>query len=458
MFALASVDAAVGVAAGLLVAAVVVAAVAFYLVRVVVVPLRKTALIADQLAGGRLDPRLVHTGLGEISRLGRSVNILGSSVGRGLGGLAQLVEAQTAMRRVAMLVARGVGPSEVFDAVTGELGRLIGADGANIVRFDGDESGVIVALWGWPGSLLPVGTRISLRGTSVSAAVLRTGRAARMDSYEDTNGPLATFLREQGIRSAVGAPIYVEGRLWGAATASMLRNEPLPSDAEARLADCTDLVATAIANAEARSELIDSRARLVLATDQTRRRIERDLHDGVQQRLLWLGLELRAAQEAVPDTLTEAHTRLSSVVDGLTAGIDELREISRGIHPTILTDRGLAAAVKALARRSRVAVEVDVRLRERPPEPVEAAAYYVIAESLANAAKHAEASLVRVAVTANDERLHVTLSDDGVGGADPARGTGLLGIRDRVHALGGTMHLDSPPGEGTTLDVALPLP
>ncbi|GAA2371585.1 GAF domain-containing sensor histidine kinase [Dactylosporangium salmoneum] len=458
MVGLASADAVVGAAAGLLVAALIVAAVASYLVRAVVVPLCKTALIADQLAGGRLDPRLVHTGLGEISRLGRSVNILGASVGRGLGGLAQLVEAQTAMRRVAMLVARGVGPSEVFDAVTGELGRLIGADGANIVRFDKDESGVIVALWGWPGPLLPVGTRISLQGASVSAAVRRTGRAARMDTYEDPLGPLATFLREQGIRSAVGAPIYVEGRLWGAATASMVRDEPLPSDAEARLADCTDLVATAIANAEARSELLDSRARLVLATDQTRRRIERDLHDGVQQRLLSLGLELRAAQEAVPDALTEARTRLSSVVDGLTAGIDELREISRGIHPTILTDRGLTAAVKALARRSGVAVELDVRLRERLPEPLEAAAYYVIAESLANAAKHAEASLVRVAVTVSGERLYVSLSDDGVGGADPARGTGLVGIRDRVHALGGTMHLDSPPGGGTTLDVALPLP
>ncbi|MFG2041768.1 histidine kinase [Dactylosporangium sp. NPDC048998] len=450
-------SAGVGVVMGLLVAALVALGVAGYLLRVVVQPIRRTAMIAEQLACGKLDPRLMATGLGEISRLGQSLNVLGASLGRCVGGLAQLVAAQTALRRVAVLVARGVLPHDVFHTVTAELGRLIGADGANIVRYEPDGSGTIVARWGWPGRLLPVGTRISLQGASVSELVRRTGRAARMDSYQDRSGPLATFLYERGIRSAVGAPIYVEGRLWGVVTASMVRDESLPRDAEARLADYTDLVATAIANAQARTELVASRARVVLATDQVRRRIERDLHDGVQQRLLSVGLELRAAQDSVPETMGGLRERLDSVADGLHGGIDDLREICRGIHPTILTDRGLAAAVKALARRSGVAVDVDVHLDRRLPESVEAAAYRVVAETLANASKHARATLVRVSVGVREARLHLSLRDDGVGGADPARGSGLIGIGDRVEALGGSMTLTSPPGAGTALDVELPI-
>jgi signal transduction histidine kinase len=347
-----------------------------------------------------------------------------------------------------------------MEAVTAELGRLVGADGANIVRYEPDGTGTIVALWGWPGDLLPIGTRLSLQGPSVSAAVRRTGRAARMDSYEHPidAGPLATFLREHGIRCAVGAPIHVEGRLWGVVTASMVRDEPLAKDAEARLADYTDLVATAIANAQARTELVASRARVVLATDQTRRRIERDLHDGVQQRLFSLGLQLRAAQDSVPETLDGLRTRLAGVASGLTGSIDDLREICRGIHPAILTDRGLASAIKALARRSGVAVEFDVDLEGRLPESVEAAAYYVVAEALANAAKHARASAVHVSVHRDADRLRMSLHDDGVGGADPARGSGLAGLDDRVEALGGHLTISSPQGAGTTLDVELPIP
>ncbi|MGI5241174.1 histidine kinase [Dactylosporangium sp. CA-139066] len=452
-------DTAVGVALGLFVAAVAIAVVVTYLIRVFVQPMRRTAAIAEQLTCGRLDPRLVHTGLGEISRLGRSVNIVGTSIGRCLGDLAQLLEAQTALRRVATLVARGAPQDEVMDAVTGELGRLICADGADIVRYEPDGTGTIVATWGWPGDLLPVGSRLSLEGPSVSAAVRRTGRAARMDSYEhpEDPAPLATFLRDHGIRSAVGAPINVEGRLWGVVTASMVRDEPLPKDAEARLADCTDLVATAIANAQARTELVASRARVVLATDQARRRIERDLHDGVQQRLLSLGLQLRAAQDAVPEPLDALRDRLTGVATGLAGSIEDLREICRGIHPTILTDRGLASALKGLARRSGVAVEVDVHLDGRLPESVEAAAYYVVAEALANAAKHARASVVHISVHREGDALRMSLRDDGVGGADPARGSGLAGIVDRVEALGGHLTLSSPPGAGTTLDVRLPV-
>jgi signal transduction histidine kinase len=195
---------------------------------------------------------------------------------------------------------------------------------------------------------------------------------------------------------------------------------------------------------------------VVLATDQTRRRIERDLHDGIQQRLISLGLELSAAERSVPAAMSGLRSQLAAVATGLSAGLDDLREISRGIHPTILTDRGLPAALKALARRSGVAVEVDMRLDRRLPEPVEAAAYYVVAEALANAVKHARASVVRVQAAMRHGRVSLSVLDDGVGGADPARGSGLIGIADRVEALGGTMTLESPQGRGTSLRFELP--
>jgi len=448
---------AVGMVTGLVAAMFIVTLIAGYLTRVVIRPVRKAAIIADQLVCGEVGSRLVESRAEEISRLGRSLKIMGVSLGRSLEGLAQMVEAQTAVRRVAILVARGVSPTEVFEAVTAELGRLIGADGANIVRYEPDGNATIVAAWGWPGPMLPSGTRISLQGHSVSATVLSTGRAARLDSYHGNPSPLATFLREQGIRSAVGAPIFVEGRLWGVVTASMTRDEPLPPDAEARLADYTDLVATAIANAQARTDLAASRARVVLATDQARRRIERDLHDGIQQRLVSLGLQARAAEASVPSAMPELRAQLSAVATGLFANLDDLGEISRGIHPTILTDRGLPSAIKVLARRSGVAVELDMRLEGRLPEPVEVAAYYVVAETLANATKHARASVVRIDATTRHDRLYLSIQDDGVGGADPARGSGLIGIIDRVEALGGTMTLNSRAGQGTSLHVELPI-
>jgi signal transduction histidine kinase len=238
----------------------------------------------------------------------------------------------------------------------------------------------------------------------------------------------------------------------------MTRDDPLPPDAETRLADYTDLVAIAIANAQARTDLVASRTRVVLATDQARRKIERDLHDGIQQRLVSLGLELSVAAASVPAAVPNLRTQLSTVATGLSAGLDDLREISRGIHPTILTDRGLPSAIKTLARRSGVAVEVDVRLSgRRLPEPVEVAAYYVVAEALTNAVKHARATVVRVEAAARHGRLSLSIEDDGIGGADPTRGSGLVGIADRVEALGGAMTLTSPAGRGTSLRFTLPL-
>jgi signal transduction histidine kinase len=240
-------------------------------------------------------------------------------------------------------------------------------------------------------------------------------------------------------------------------TALSTRDEPLPEDTENRFANFTDLIATAIANVQARADLAASRARVVTAADETRRRIERDLHDGIQQRLVSLALDLRAAEAGVPAELPGLLAELSEVASGLAAAVDELREIARGIHPAILSEGGLGPALRALARRSAIPVELDVQVESRLAPPVEVAAYYTVAEALANATKHARASVVRVEAAVRGDRLHVSVRDDGVGGADPARGSGLIGLTDRIEALEGRITVASPPGLGTSLQVELPV-
>jgi signal transduction histidine kinase len=233
--------------------------------------------------------------------------------------------------------------------------------------------------------------------------------------------------------------------------------QPLPADTEARLANFTELVATAIANVESSAELMASRTRLVAATDETRRRIERDLHDGTQQRLVSLGLKLRMAQATVPPQLDELGKTLSQVGEGLTSVFDELREISHGIHPAVLSEGGLEPALKALCRRSVLPVALHLHAERRLPEPVEVAGYYVVSEALTNAAKHAQASVVSVDLNSSDAIVQLTIRDDGIGGADPTRGSGLVGLGDRIEALGGTLRVTSPIGQGTTLLVEVPL-
>ena len=259
------------------------------------------------------------------------------------------------------------------------------------------------------------------------------------------------------VRSAVGVPISVEGRLWGVISVASGHGRPLPAYTEARLAGFTELAATAIANAEAQAQLTASRARLVATADQTRLRIERDLHDGAQQRLVSLALQLRAAQAAVPLQFGELSAQLGAVAAGLTGALDELREYARGIHPAILAERGLGPALKTLARRFPVPVDLQMQVEGRLPEQVEVSAYYIVSEALANAAKHAHASAVTVIAKAADEVLRVVVRDDGVGGAGFTRGTGLVGLKDRVEALDGRIFLDSPRAAGTTLRVELPL-
>jgi signal transduction histidine kinase len=292
---------------------------------------------------------------------------------------------------------------------------------------------------------------------SAIARVRQSGRAERVDYAAPTHGSIAGAARAVGVRTAVGVPIEVDGALWGVMAAGSRATDPLPADFEGRLAKFTELLATAIANAEGRAQLDASRARIVATADATRRRIERDLHDGAQQQLVWLALALRAAQATVPDELEEHRNELGRVVDGVTAALDDLREIALGIHPAGLSEDGLTPALKRLVARSPLRVNLDCRADDRFPEPVEVTAYYVVSESLTNAAKYAETQVVDVAVAAHDGVLRVEVRDDGRGGADPAEGSGLLGLRDRVEAIGGTMRLASPPGAGTSLRVELPL-
>jgi signal transduction histidine kinase len=286
--------------------------------------------------------------------------------------------------------------------------------------------------------------------------VSETSRPARMDSYADTSGALGTNSRERGLRSGVGTPVIVAGRLWGVLIAASTSERRLPSNLEARLADFTDIAATAVANAENREDLAASRARIVATADETRRRIERDLHDGTQQRLVSLALALRAAQSMIPPELDKLEVELSRVTEGLTSALDELRETARGIHPAILAEGGLGPALKTLARRSPVPVVLDVRVDARLPEPIEVATYYIVSETLTNAAKHAHASIVHVGVEGVDGVIRVSVRDDGAGGADSARGSGLIGLRDRVEALGGAIEVESPLGAGTSVHVELP--
>jgi signal transduction histidine kinase len=325
-------------------------------------------------------------------------------------------------------------------------------------RYESDGTLTFVAQWGGAVARFPVGSRWTLGGHNLGTLVFETGRSARVDSYADSSsGALGVGIREAGLRSAVATPIIVQGRLWGVIAAGSIREEPLPLDTEARLASFTELVATAISNAENLAELTASRARVVAAADQTRQRIERDLHDGAQQRLVSLALALRAAQAAVPPGLGDLRGELAHVSEGLVSVMDDLREMARGIHPGILSEGGLAPALKMLARRSAVPVQINVHADPRLPERVEIAAYYVVSEALTNAAKHAHASVVQVSAETAGQVLHLHVRDDGTGGADPARGSGLIGLKDRVEALAGTITVDSPAGAGTSLHAELPL-
>jgi signal transduction histidine kinase len=376
--------------------------------------------------------------------------------------LRGFAEEQAALRRVATLVARAAPAEEVFAAVTAEVGQLLEVDITALVRSDPDDAITIAGTWTSTGgeTATPVGSRLAVGGRNVTTLVVRTGRPARID-YAETgaSGPIGIVATDEwGLRSSVGAPISVEGRLWGVIIVASTSEAFLPADTETRLAGFTELVGTALANTEAQAALTASRARIVAAADTTRRRIERDLHDGAQQRLVSLALQLRSSTQTSPRPGADAlATQMDLVADGMIGVLDELREIARGIHPAILAEGGLRPALKTMARRSAVPVRLDLDVDRRLPEPVELAAYYVINEALTNTAKHAHATSMDVRVAADGGLLRICVRDDGRGGADPTHGTGLVGLIDRVEALGGLLTLRSPPGAGTTLQVALPL-
>ncbi|WP_167349434.1 GAF domain-containing protein [Streptomyces durhamensis] len=374
---------------------------------------------------------------------------------------AQLSQQQSALRQVATLVARSAPPSTVFEAVTREMGLLCGADLACLACFEayGGMRGVATwSRWGGPDPP-PVGARSALDGRGVARQVRPTCGPVRIEDVEDTTAAIVRKARAPGMRSSVGRPIVVGGEVWGVIVASKESDGPFPANTESQMAAFADLAAIAIENARTHAELTASRARVVTAADGARRRIERDLHDGVQQRLVSLLLLLQHAQLTVPPDLHELRARLRDIAAGVTGAFDELREVARGIHPAVLAHGGLGPALRALARRSVLPVDVEVRLQGRLPERVEVSAYYVVSEALTNAAKHAKASIVTVTATGDTDSgvLRVRVQDDGVGGAAFAAGTGLMGLKDRVEALGGRMVLDSPRTAGTTLSAVLPL-
>ncbi len=369
--------------------------------------------------------------------------------------LSRLADEQAALRRVATLVAQAVPTAELFEAVTREVGLQSGADLARMERFESD--GTVSALAAWSrsgGPQLAVGTRFALEGASIAAQVYETGRPARVDTFAEATGPIAHEARGLGIRSSVGCPIVVAGRTWGVIAASTRRETPFPPNTESRIADFTELVATAVSNAEAQAELVASRTRLVAAGDEARRTVVRDLHDGAQQRLVHTILILNLAQRAKADP-EETGRLVDEAVEEAQQAHAELRELAHGLLPSVLTRGGLGAGVEALVSRVPLPVVVEVT-DERFPPLLEASAYFVVAEALTNVTKHAGAQNTAVRVWAGDGMLHVVVRDDGTGGARPD-GSGLLGLQDRLAAVGGRLDMESPPGRGTRITARLPL-
>jgi PAS domain S-box-containing protein len=371
--------------------------------------------------------------------------------------LRGLLAEQAALRRVATLVAREGEHAEVVAAVAEEVGRLLSADAAGVVRYEPAGRGTVVGTWSRSGiAPFPLAAVIELEATTAVGRVYRTRMPARSTDLADTRGSLAPRLHELGYRSSLAAPIHVEGHMWGALAVADVRDEPLAEGSELRLARFSELVAQALANADAREQLAAPRARLVAAGDAERRRLERNLHDGAQQRLQALSVTMRSAQSRLAADPEAAHNLLDTAVDELSAALAELRELARGIHPAVLTARGLAAALQEVVQRAPLPVEIEAIPERRLPESAEVAAYYLVSEALANVAKHSRASRATVAISRVGDRAIVEVDDDGIGGADVSRGSGLRGLADRIGALGGTLAVDSRRGAGTTIRATIP--
>jgi signal transduction histidine kinase len=423
----------------------------------IVVAGRVWGIVSVHVLGSRLEAETLAAGSEQ--RLADFTELLATAISntQARSELARLAEEQAALRRVATLVATGTASADLFDAVTIEMRSLLNAGVASMLRYEADGTATVLAASSDPDTKVPLLSHLTLEGRSAAAAAFTSGRIVRIDELEGPPGSVAAVFRGLGMRSAAGAPIVVEGGLWGVIVAYWRDSQAVPPDSEGRMAQFTQLVATAISNAASRAQLAASRARIVMTADETRRRIERNLHDGIQQRLVTLALELRTVNDPVPPERAALLAAMSHADDELVSILDELREISHGVHPAILSQNGLGAALRSLARRASVPTVLDIGGIGRLPQPVEAAAYYVVSEALTNAVKYANATVIHVDLGVDGTTLRLSIADDGDGGADPALGSGITGLIDRVDALGGKLTLRSPLGEGTSLVIELPL-
>ncbi len=366
---------------------------------------------------------------------------------------------QAALRRVATLVASGAEPAAVFGMVAEEAGRLLRARSSATIRYD-DDVAVTVGRWqdGASVSGFEVGTAVPLAGSDgLTAVVARTGRSARIDDYALVRGRAAELMRANGYRAAVAAPITAGGRTWGLLLVASASAEGLPADAERRLGDFAELVALGLESAEAREQLNASRLRMLEAALAERRRLERNLHDGAQQRLVSLALQLHLLETHLAGAPEPARRLASSARRELDLAMQELRELARGLHPAVVTERGLAAGLEALAAVAALEVRIHGASDERVDEAAEACAYFVAAESVTNAVRHAGATRVDIRLRRLPGALHIEIEDDGRGGADPDAGTGLRGLADRVEALGGRFAVGDGAAGGTLVSVELPV-
>jgi PAS domain S-box-containing protein len=365
----------------------------------------------------------------------------------------RLAAEQAALRRVATLVAQGAAPGAVFEAVTAEVGAVLDAATVTLGRYDGDS--LMVLAHRAESAALRVGERVPLEAVNLTAIVQRTGRPARSDAAAEWTGPIGEVLKRAGIRSAVVAPVVVDGRNWGVLATGWTAGAAPPADTEQRVARFAELLDTAIANADSRDQLAASRARVLTAGDDARRRVVRDLHDGAQQWLVRTIVSLKLARQALRDGDGNAEALVDEGLGYAEGAITELRELSHGILPAGLIRGGLAAAVDAFVSRLELAVDVEIATGRLPRE-IEASAYFIIAEALTNVVKHAHASRALVTAAVGDGGLRIEVRDDGVGGADP-QGYGLVGTADRVEALGGMLTIETASPGGTALVAELPL-
>jgi signal transduction histidine kinase len=382
--------------------------------------------------------------------------LVASRLRRQADDAARLAAEQESLRHIASLVARGASPADVLAGIAEELGRLLGADIALLFHQKPTGFITLAAAAGVPADTLGLEREPRSNEPSALRATFTFDGDTSAAQHAVAFGPYAEAILGLHLGSGIADPVMVDTRAWGFIVVAT-RGARLADSTERRVAGYTALLATAIANAENRAEVAASRARIIAAADETRRRIERDLHDGAQQQLVSLALTVGAARASVPAEEHQLRSELSQITDGLVSLLEELREMARGLHPAILSEGGLGAALRMLARRSPVIVDLEVHIDVRLPQPVEVTAYFVASELLANVAKHARATGVQLRATASVYELVLSIEDDGIGGADTAAGSGLVGVIDRVRANNGTIEVRSPIGGGTAVDVVLPI-